>query len=169
MKGSDRFLLLIVIGVLLLVALALVLVFRTPPPAYLPEDTPEGVAHNYLLALRQADYERAYRYLDPALPGLPTGVAGFADDIGRNPWQFERGSSVDLAVQGSQVFSDGTARVEVLRTNYNNGLFGSSSYSTTFGLQLRPDNGTWRLVDGEDYWHYCWSNEDCGELPSRVD
>lgn len=168
MKGSDKFLLAIVLGIAVLVAAAIILVLRLPPPTYLPEDTPEGVVSNYLLALREGNYERAYGYLSPDLVGFPPNAAEFAVDVQQNRWQFESGSNITLAVQNSQTFSDGTARVEILRTTYNSGPFGGGQYSNTFGLSLAPDNGSWRLVDGEDFWFYCWSNEDCGE-PPRVD
>jgi hypothetical protein len=159
MKGSDKFLLLLLAAIALIVIAALVAVLRAPAPTYQPEETPQGVAHNYLLALRQGDYERAYRYLSPDLPGLPS-VAGFADDVARNPWQFERGDNTAVTVEDAHIFGDGTARVSVMLTTFNNGLF-SSSYARPFGLTLEPDGDTWRLIDGEDYWDYCWTSNDC--------
>ncbi len=36
---------------------------RNRAPAYGPEDTPEGVVRNYVVALQLNDYERAYGYL----------------------------------------------------------------------------------------------------------
>lgn len=61
---QDRFLTGILIGVGLLAVLALILFFtRQDKRNYLPEDTPEGVAHNYVLAVLNKDYEKAYGYL----------------------------------------------------------------------------------------------------------
>jgi hypothetical protein len=61
---QDKFLTGILIGVGALVVLALVLFFtRQDKRAYLPDDTPEGVAHNYVLAVLNKDYEKAYGYL----------------------------------------------------------------------------------------------------------
>jgi hypothetical protein len=60
----DRFLMGILAGIGLLVALALALFFlRRGSQAYGPEDSPSGVVRNYILAVTQGDYERAYRYL----------------------------------------------------------------------------------------------------------
>lgn len=60
----DRFLLGILAGIGLLVVLALALFFvRRGSQVYGPEDSPAGVVRNYILAVTQGDYERAYRYL----------------------------------------------------------------------------------------------------------
>lgn len=61
---QDKFLTGILIGVGALVLLALALFFtRQDRRDYLPDDTPEGVAHNYALAVLDKDYEKAYGYL----------------------------------------------------------------------------------------------------------
>ena len=62
---QDRFLLGILIGIGALVILALALFFTRKDNAltYGPEDTPEGVVHNYVVAVFQRDYEKAYGYL----------------------------------------------------------------------------------------------------------
>lgn len=61
---QDKFLTGILIGVGALVVLALVLFFtRQDKKEYLSDETPEGVAHNYVLAVLNKDYEKAYSYL----------------------------------------------------------------------------------------------------------
>lgn len=61
---QDKFLTGILIGIGALIMLALVLFFtRQDKRDYLPDDTPEGVAHNYALAVINKDYEKAYGYL----------------------------------------------------------------------------------------------------------
>ena len=62
---QDKFLMGILIGVGVLVVLALGLFFARQQDrnGYLAEDTPEGVAHNYVLAVLNKDYEKAYGYL----------------------------------------------------------------------------------------------------------
>ncbi len=69
MKGTDKFLVGIVAGVLFIVIAAVVVVVRRPPPSYKEENTAEGTAHNYLLALQQQDYSRAYTYISFSLQG----------------------------------------------------------------------------------------------------
>ena len=62
---QDRFLLGILIGIGALVVLALALFFirRDDTLTYGAEDSPEGVVHNYVVAILQRDYEKAYGYL----------------------------------------------------------------------------------------------------------
>src|SRR5215216_6237317 len=61
---QDRFLMgiLIGIGVLIIVALA-VFFIRKDEQSYVPDDTPEGVVHNYVVSVLNKDYEKAYGYL----------------------------------------------------------------------------------------------------------
>jgi hypothetical protein len=61
---QDRFLIGILIGIAVLVVAALVLFFtRNGSAEYVPDDTIEGVLHNYVLAVQKQDYEKAYSYL----------------------------------------------------------------------------------------------------------
>jgi len=61
---QDRFLLGILVGIGILVVIALVLFFvRQDKQEYVMDDVPEGVVHNYALALYQGDYQKAYGYL----------------------------------------------------------------------------------------------------------
>ncbi|HOF89582.1 MAG TPA: hypothetical protein PLZ36_15990, partial [Armatimonadota bacterium] len=69
MHTSDKWLIGIVIGAALLVCAAVAVTVLRPKPAYRADDTPAGVTHNYLLALKQRDYARAYGYLSPTLSG----------------------------------------------------------------------------------------------------
>ena len=61
---QDRFLIGILVGIGVLVVLALGLFFtRQDTQEYQTDDTPEGVVHNYVLALYRGDHEKAYGYL----------------------------------------------------------------------------------------------------------
>ena len=71
MKSTDKFLISIVIGIMLLVVVAFGIAFLRPEPTYQSEDTPEGVVHNYLMALQREEYYRAYSHLSPVIPGYP--------------------------------------------------------------------------------------------------
>src|SRR6185369_15346974 len=61
---QDRFLtgILIGIGILIIAALAVFFV-RKDSQTYVPDDVPEGVVHNYVVAVLNKDYEKAYGYL----------------------------------------------------------------------------------------------------------
>jgi hypothetical protein len=62
---QDRFLLgiLVGIGALVIVALGLYFARRDNALTYTTDDTPEGVVRNYVVAIFQRDYEKAYSYL----------------------------------------------------------------------------------------------------------
>lgn len=61
---QDRFLTGILVGIAVLVVVALVIFFiRKDTQSYIPEDAPEGVVHNYVLAVLNDDYKKAYSYL----------------------------------------------------------------------------------------------------------
>ena len=61
---QDRFLIGILIGIVVLVVLSLALFFmRKDSEQYILDDTPEGVVHNYVVAVHKGDFEKAYSYL----------------------------------------------------------------------------------------------------------
>ncbi len=100
-QGTDRYLFGIAAGVVLLLVVAVAVVLLRPEPTYQADDSPEDVAHNYLLALIKADYERAYGYLSPTLDGYPESVAKFTQDI---EWSASLAADQEpaLAVESSQ-------------------------------------------------------------------
>jgi hypothetical protein len=61
---QDRFLTGILIGIGLLVVVALAVFFtRKDTQTYVSDETPEGVVHNYVVAVLNKEYEKAYSYL----------------------------------------------------------------------------------------------------------
>lgn len=160
MKTVDKFLISIVGGVILLVVAAFVVVLLRPRPTYQSEDTPEAVAHNYLLALKQKDYARAYTYLSPAIPGYPDSSEDFAEDIRDNSWLFNNGNdSATLEVESADI-TGSRAIVSVRETVfYAGGLFDSSQYSNIFEITLEQDTttGVWKIVESDSYWAWCWN------------
>lgn len=163
MQGTNKFLLGIVAGVLLLVgvAFAVALLRPKPKPAYQSEATPEGVAHNYLLALQQEDYARAYSYLSPTLKGYPASIEIFAGNIPGHRWGFgiDR-DSVTLEVESARITGD-RAVVLVRKTRfYNRRLFDSNQYTNTFDMKLQRESGAWKIIASDSYWLRCWDDKD---------
>jgi hypothetical protein len=160
MKGTDKFLLAIVAGVVVLVGAVLaVALLRPNEPSYQPDDTPEGVAHNYLLALQSEDYERAYSYLSPTLPGYPADAETFERNVHNSRWSFGYyDDDVSLAVDAATVSGD-WAKIVVRKTEfYRGGLFDSGQHSTTFDMTLRREEGVWKVTDSDRYWASCWNS-----------
>jgi len=149
---QDRFLVAILIGIALLIAIALVLFFTRPDAAaYVADDTPEGVTHNYALAVINKDYEKAYGYLAD-LPDKPTyeqfRQAFFSGAV--NP------RDVGLDVGAAEV--DGDDALVELTLVYSPGDPFSGASSSTDRAQLVRQNGAWKLkyMPTYNFWDYNW-------------
>jgi hypothetical protein len=158
MKQVDRFLLTIIAGVVVLVVVALALALTRTPQSYLPDTTPGGVAHNYLLALKRRDSARAYDYLASDLAGYPPSIDAFVADIdSRYSWAFNRDSAT-ISVGEARITGD-RAVVTVSETRFaEGGLFNSGQYRSSFSMSLRRQGEEWRLVSADSYWAACWSD-----------
>ena len=158
MGKTDKFLLGIVTGVIALIALVFITVLRQPDPEYQTEETPENIVHNYLLALRQQDYERAYGYLSPSLRHYPPTLNQFIDDVESNSWAFRLDSEITLAVASAQAQKN-QANITIRETRfYNGGLFDSSQSVSTFSIELNRENSIWKITDANRFWDRCWTN-----------
>jgi hypothetical protein len=160
MKNTDKILVAIVGGIILLVVVAFAVTLARPKQGYLPDDTPEGVAQNYLLALLEKDYARAYGYLSPNLVGYPKTLEAFILDIEKNSWNYDYYSSVTLALQSVDV-GENYATVRMLASQFRAGsLFDSGETTDIFDMQLRLIAGQWKISHSERYFSWCWNNLD---------
>ncbi|MBL7201610.1 MAG: hypothetical protein ISS56_15835 [Anaerolineae bacterium] len=160
MKNTDRFLIGIIAGVVLLVIVAFAITLTRPQPTYQAEDTPEGVAHNYLLALQKKEYGRAYGYLSPAIEGYPPSEIKFVEATMDDRWRFRGDVEVTLAVESVTVTGE-RAVVQVRESSFRGGnLFDSSQSSILFEMVLRRTDEGWRIFDSEYYFAWCWKTVD---------
>lgn len=152
---QDRFLTGILIGIAVLVVVALAVFFiRKDSQSYISEDTPEGVVHNYVLAVLNGDYEKAYGYLAD-LEDKPT-YEEFRDAFIKgvvNP----NNSAVDI---GESEVNNDTASVEVAML-YNPSDPFSTGYRDTQRAILVRQEGLWKLssMPGYYFWEYSWYQE----------
>lgn len=152
---QDRFLTGILIGIGVLVVAALVVFFtRTDTQTYVSEDTPEGVTHNYVVAVLNKDYERAYTYL-AELDNKPT-YEQFRDDFIKgvvNPDQ----AAVDI---GRSEITGDTASVEIAFI-YNPSDPFSTGYRDVQRAVLVMQGGAWKLSSMPTFyfWDYNWYQE----------
>ncbi|MGZ9167027.1 MAG: Rv0361 family membrane protein [Anaerolineales bacterium] len=152
---QDRFLTGILVGIAVLVVIALAVFFiRKDTQSYVSEDTPEGVVHNYVLAVLNDDYQKAYGYLAD-LENKPTYeqfrnafIQGMV-----NP----NNSAVDIG--NSEVNGD-TASVEVALI-YNPSDPFSTGYRDVQRALLVQQGGAWKISSMPCYyfWDCSWYQE----------
>jgi hypothetical protein len=152
---QDRFLtgILIGIGVLVLAALA-VFFIRRDSQTYVQDDVPEGVVHNYVVAILNKDYEKAYGYLAD-LENKPTY------DEFQNSFltgMLNPGNSA-LDVGEADITGD-NATVEVAMV-YNPSDPFSTGYRDVQNAILVRQNGEWKISSMPAYylWDYNWYQE----------
>lgn len=150
---QDKFLFGILTGIVILVLIALGVFFtrKTTVLTYHPEDQPEGVVYNYILALRNQDYAKAYEYLIDKT-GKPTQTA-FRQALLINKDQIQQ-AIVDF---GDTNIDASSAIVEVVALNtYNDGIF-ASSYENKENAILEKVDGSWKISAMPYlFWSYDW-------------
>lgn len=165
MKTSDKWLLGIVVGAILLVAAAIAVTVLRPKPSYRSDAAPAGVAFNYLLALKKKDYPRAYSYLSPTLPGYPANVDKFTDAIADNyNFDFEHVAldTGDTEQRGNRTI------VKVKKTTFSSdGLYGSQQYTSSFDVVLRHEGNAWKIIHADEYWAWAWEEKPRANDPER--
>ena len=149
---QDRFLLGILIGIGALVILALALFFTRKDNAltYGPEDTPEGVVHNYVVAVFQRDYEKAYGYLADK-KDKPT-LEKFRESFLQN-YVNPNNAGVDI---GDVELSGDEAYVTVYIQYGSTDPF-SSGYRNEERAVLVKQNGEWKIEQmPSNFWAWDW-------------
>ncbi len=149
---QDRFLTGILVGIGVLIVAALVVFFtRQNQPSYSGQDTPDGVVHDYVLAVLNKDYQKAYGYLAD-LDNKPT-FAQF-----RQAFAVGKMNPGDTGIKIGTVSTTGEdATVEVSMV-YAAGDPFSSGYSNVGTAQLIRQGGVWKISSMPTYniWDYSW-------------
>jgi hypothetical protein len=149
---QDRFLTGILIGITVLIVAALAVFFtRQNQASYVSDQTPDSVVHNYVLAVLNKDYQKAYGYLAD-LDNKPTyDEFRKAYAVGTlNP------SNIGIKIGAADVTGD-DASVEVSMVNTPSDPF-SESYNNVGSAQLVRQNGVWKISSMPTYnlWDYGW-------------
>ena len=143
---EDRFLTGILIGIALLVVASLAVFFlREDTQVYLPEDSPDAVVHNYILALQEEDFERAYSYLADE-EDKPSYTNFLRNVITTNN---------DSVQVGDVEFSKETATVALIFSNTGGGIFFDQYEYTETALLIRQD-GDWKILNMTSYAYWYW-------------
>jgi len=149
---QDRFLTGIVIGIaVLIIAAVAVFLTRDNKQTYGAENTPDGVVHNYVLAVLKRDYTKAYGYLAdlPNKPSYDTFQRSFSTSIA-NP------SNTGIKIGTADVTGE-YATVNISTVNAPSDPL-SSEFTNNSSAQLVMQNGSWRISSMQAYnlWDYNW-------------
>jgi hypothetical protein len=160
---QDRFLIGILAGIGLLVVLSLAVFFiRNDAATYGPEDSPEGVLHNYVLALQNRDYERAYTFLSgfAGKPDLSRFRQAFTD------YQKREVSQTGVEMTSTSLSHDGqSAQVSLALLHGGSGLF-DEGYRENNSATLVLENGVWKVASvAYPFWSYEWSQPESFPIP----
>jgi hypothetical protein len=149
---QDRFLTGILVGIGVLVVLALVVFFtRKDTQTYVSDDTPKGIVHNYVVAVLNKDYKRAYGYLAD-LDHKPTY------DEFRNAFLQKAVNPNNSAVDVGEAEINGDEAYVDVALIYNPSDPFSTGYRDVQRSTLVKQNGTWKISAMPTYylWDYSW-------------
>jgi hypothetical protein len=152
---QDKFLTGILIGIGVLIVLALTLFFmrRDGQRDYVADTTPEGVVHNYVLAVLNKDYQKAYSYLAD-LEHKPT-YEEFRQSFFNgmvNP------SNAGVEVGTAEI--NGDEAIVTLSVYYSANDPFESRYTSQDRALLVTQSGMWKLsAMPPNFWGYNWYQE----------
>jgi len=159
---KDRFLLIVLIAIAVLVILALVLFFvRRGDQEYGADDSPEGVVRNYVLALEKRDYARAYALLSDA-EHKPDFDRFRQDFLAR---RVDPSNAAILIQKDWQTGED--TLVDLVVVYASSGPFGDSYRQPEQALLVRNAAGEWKIARMPyPYWGYDWYQADPLKSPA---
>jgi hypothetical protein len=160
---QDRFLIGILAGIGVLVVIALVLFFvRKDNMTYVPDDTAEGVVHDYVVAVHKGDYEKAYSYL--ADKEYKPTYDQFRDS-------FRKGvvspQNAGLEIGTTDVAGDeATVTLNIL---YSPSDPFSTGYRNPDSALLEKQGGQWKITAMPyNFWAYDWYQPTPEQKPVKV-
>jgi hypothetical protein len=148
---QDRFLIAILVAVCILVIAALGLFFsRQDTGEYGSDDAPEGVVRNYVIAIHNEDFEKAYGYLQDS-PTKPDYQEFRQSFLGARLDT----SNVSVKITDTKISSD-EAVVKLILTHGSVHPF-QGSWSEKENALLVPQDGNWKLTEMPyPYWGWDW-------------
>lgn len=152
---QDKFLTGILVGVVVLVIAAVaVFLLGDGETGYLPDETPDAVVYNYVLALQTGDFERAYRYLAEEFEGETK--PGFTEFRSYFAYDRYRNGSIGINVLAVDQQPD-QAWVTVETVESRSGLFSEVYRSTETAILVKESNGEWKLIAMPyQFWAWEW-------------
>ena len=154
---KDRFLIGILAGIGVLITAALVVFFirQGDGQTYTQEDTPDGVVHNYVLALQQGDYQKAYGYLADE-EGKPV----FGDFRSFFSTDYNGPENSGIQITGWDEDLDNTAWVDVTTVHISPGPFSGVGRYNSVATLVKNEKGNWKIKSMPyEFWGWDWYND----------
>ena len=157
----------VVVVIVAAVGVTVAFLYRSGELPLLPEGTPEGTVHRFLVAIEQGDRRQAYDFLSPDLRDDCTydhfreSIRWFENKDIRNP------NDLRVTLEGTET-DNGVVDVRVRITRFHLSLpspfsppfdGGESSYGERFTLEMTE--GNWLFVDPP--WPMRWCPEAVGK------
>lgn len=138
-----------------LVVIVLVVVALVRKPVLLDPTTPEGTVQEYLQAISDEDYEKAFEMLetDTFSGCVPSDLARY---LPGEPF------TASLEPDGDTAGGDSTAIVNVRIRFGSNGMFGSG-WDTWESFELTSSDGIW-WITGDPWPHFVWECTQRGDF-----
>lgn len=157
---QDKFLTGILIGIGVLIIGAVTMFFiRQSTIDYKSEDTPNGVVHNFILAIEREDYEKAYGYMLEG-EGKPTFVEFRQHFSNGRAYQ----SDVGVTILETDIYNNHEGQQEAiveLSISYHNSDPFSGGYSSSNTATLSFVDDVWKIsMMPYEYWSWDWYNND---------
>jgi hypothetical protein len=152
---QDKFLIGILIGIGSLIVLALALFFTRQDGRrdYMPDTTPDGVVHNYVLAILNKEYQKAYGYLAD-LENKPTY------EEFRQSFFNGMVSPADVGLEVGAVEINEDEAVVTLSLYFSSTDPFSNRYTNEDRALLVQQKGIWKLNSmPSNFWAYNWYQE----------
>jgi hypothetical protein len=148
-KYRDNFLLIILIGIGVLVALGFIsIIFLHQPQKEFSANSPSAVVQSYISAVDGQDYEKAYNLLGSSLKSK----------ISLNTFKTRQyyGQPSSISIESEKITGN-TATVNLqITTTYNSGSpFGNNRYTQNSRMVLQLEGNVWRLTS-LDYPYYLY-------------
>ena len=150
MKKTDLFFVGIIAGIILLIAVSLVVMFTSDASEYKDESTPDSTALNYLLAVQNEDYSRAYSYLSKTIDDYPVNVKAFETQISQFYYVGARTEYVFSIESIDQTGSTADIMLTSMRFS-GDALFGGRQYTDRFEMTLIREAGGWKITSCSSY------------------
>jgi len=145
----------VILGVILVLILASLLLFFLRPKGsdYVSDDTPQGVTRNYILAVLNEDYQKAYDYLNDA-PGKPTYSEFKSTFVSERPYTTSTGVQI-----GTTDIIEDEAFVELTIIHGGSAPF-ESTWNESGDAWLVSQEGRWQLTYFPyPFWGWNWYSE----------